>query len=131
MELLIENSQNIIRDYLINRCKETVRKISIYCDRNFNYELNLPILPNLEIFACVGSKIKPKNLVLLLQTSPNMKFLYIEFYLQEESYEYLLEYLESKKESYNLTHLTIYKSSKLTKRERKRYRNLKLKKLIF
>ncbi len=65
-----------------------------------NCELNLPILPNLEKFECLGSKIKPKNLLLLLQTSPNLKFLCIEFYLQEESYEYLLEYLESKKGSY-------------------------------
>ena len=85
MELNFINSQKIIRDYLIGRCQETLKILSvcIECDDDddvdydLNGELKLPILPNLERLECIGSKIKPRNLIRLLQSSPKLKSLEI------------------------------------------------------
>ena len=114
MELYFFDTQEVLRDYFINRCQESLIYLTVL---NFNkdednIELKLPNLPNLRRFKCTRYKIKPRTLILLLQSSPDLEFLEIKFY-KEESYEDFLNYLESKKGNYKLIHLTIVGSKML------------------
>ena len=127
MELYFFDTQEVLRDYFINRCQESLLNLTV---ENFNkdednIELKLPNLPNLRKFECFRYKIKPRTLILLLQSSPDLEFLEIDFY-EEESYEDFLKYLESKKGSYKLTYLNICGSEILTEEEKKRFTNLRL-----
>lgn len=127
MELNFFDSQEVLRDYFINRCQESLINLGVensYRNED-DIELELPNLPKLRIFSCIGYKIKPRNLIILLQSSPDLEFLEIDFY-EEESYEDFLKYLESKKGSYKLTYLAICGSEILTEEEKKRFTNLRL-----
>ncbi len=136
IRLDFNDSQKVLRDFFIDRCQKTLKTLIVSNSGEFrlsdlNGELELPLLPNLERLKCIGSKIKPTNLPLLLNSSPNLKSLEIEINKFQESYEEFLDYLERKRGSYKLTHLTISGSKRLREGEKERFTNLRLQKLIF